>query len=259
MGQNDRMNHFSDYIIYVDESGDHSIAKINNEFPIFVLVFCMIKKSDFANIIVPLIKSFKFRWFGHDAIILHEKEIVRKENLFSFLQNSKISKIFIDELNTLMELLPISVIACAINKLSLEKQYLYPMNPYDIALYLCIERAQYFLQSKKQHTSLTHIIAESRSPRIKNLGKEDANLLATFTKIREGQHALQFNSGRLDNFELLFTSKSSNSIGLQIADLIARPIGLSILRPSQSNRAFDIIKTKICRVDNVEIGLKIFP
>ena len=42
-----------------------------------------------------------------------------------------------------------------------------------------------------------------------------------------------------------FVSKKANSSGLQLADLIARPIGLSILRPGQPNRAFDTIKGKI--------------
>jgi hypothetical protein len=31
--------HHSDYIIYVDESGDHSLESIDSEFPTFVLSF----------------------------------------------------------------------------------------------------------------------------------------------------------------------------------------------------------------------------
>ena len=29
---------FSKYIVYVDESGDHSMEKIDNQYPLFVLV-----------------------------------------------------------------------------------------------------------------------------------------------------------------------------------------------------------------------------
>jgi hypothetical protein len=47
-------------------------------------------------------------------------------------------------------------------------------------------------------------------------------------------------------------SKAANSTGLQLADLTARPIGLSALRPGQPNRAFDIIRSKLG-------GLKCFP
>jgi hypothetical protein len=31
----------------------------------------------------------------------------------------------------------------------------------------------------------------------------------------------------------------------QLADMVARPIGLSVLRPNQPNRAFDILHEKI--------------
>lgn len=35
---NQLVNEWSDYIIYVDESGDHSLTHANKEYPIFVLV-----------------------------------------------------------------------------------------------------------------------------------------------------------------------------------------------------------------------------
>lgn len=34
------------------------------------------------------------------------------------------------------------------------------------------------------------------------------------------------------------------SSGLQLADLVARPIGLSLLRPDQENRSFEVLKEK---------------
>ena len=46
------------------------------------------------------------------------------------------------------------------------------------------------------------------------------------------------------NFEIIFADKKSNSIGLQIADLIARPIALSEFQATTNNRAFETIKNK---------------
>ena len=43
----------------------------------------------------------------------------------------------------------------------------------------------------------------------------------------------------------MFVDKKSNSTGLQVADLVARPLGLSYLRPKQTNRSTAAIKTKI--------------
>ena len=70
---------YGDYVIYVDESGDHSLTSIDVGYPIFVLVFCVFRKEDYANVIVPKVQTFKFKHFGHDIVVLHEKDI-RKRN-----------------------------------------------------------------------------------------------------------------------------------------------------------------------------------
>jgi hypothetical protein len=57
------------------------------------------------------------------------------------------------------------------------------------------------------------------------------------------------------------------SSGLQLADLVARPIGLHVLLRGQTNRAFDILKQKFfCAGGREKVGenyeewgLKIFP
>ncbi|CAC9451571.1 hypothetical protein BSPLISOX_2138 [uncultured Gammaproteobacteria bacterium] len=40
---------FSDYIVYVDESGDHGLVNIDTQYSIFVLAFCIFKKSDYLK------------------------------------------------------------------------------------------------------------------------------------------------------------------------------------------------------------------
>lgn len=86
-------------------------------------------------------------------------------------------------------------------------------------------------------------------------------------RITAGQHQLQASDGSdaMPQFEIVFASKMTNSSGLQIADLIARPTGLSVLRPEQVNRAFEVIKEKIwtgptgAQKGASPYGLKIFP
>ncbi len=48
---------FSDYVIYVDESGDHDLNSIHEDFPLFVLAFCIFKKSDYIREVVPAIQD----------------------------------------------------------------------------------------------------------------------------------------------------------------------------------------------------------
>ncbi|WP_165443768.1 DUF3800 domain-containing protein [Pseudomonas jilinensis] len=68
-------------------------------------------------------------------------------------------------------------------------------------------------------------------------------------------------------FDVLFADKRAMSSGLQLADLVARPIGLSVLKPEQTNKAFTVLKKKFncdggrdCVGSGYEgMGLKIYP
>lgn len=76
---------YSDYIVYVDESGDHSLTSIDPDYPIFVLSFCIFKKTEYTQKLTPLIRKLKFDTFGHDIVVLHESDIRRKKGAFSRL------------------------------------------------------------------------------------------------------------------------------------------------------------------------------
>ena len=79
-----------------------------------------------------------------------------------------------------------------------------------------------------------------------------------FRRVLAGQNRAQ----ALLPFDIVMANKKSNSTGLQLADMTARPVGLSVLRPNQKNQAMDVIKTKLyagradCVLGN---GLKVFP
>ncbi|ALP53302.1 hypothetical protein Tel_09110 [Candidatus Tenderia electrophaga] len=79
-------SNFSDYIVYVDESGDHSLTSIDPEYPVFVLAFCIFHKRHYAEAIVPALSRFKFKHFGHDMQVLHEHDIRRQKNQLSGVQ-----------------------------------------------------------------------------------------------------------------------------------------------------------------------------
>jgi hypothetical protein len=54
-----------------------------------------------------------------------------------------------------------------------------------------------------------------------------------------------FDSTKSPFFDFRFVPKVFSSTGLQLADLVARPIGLNFIRPEQPNRSFEIIKDKL--------------
>lgn len=256
---------FGEYIIYVDESGDHSMTSIDENYPIFSLAFCVFKKTDYINTAVPAMQEFKFRWFGHDTVVMHEADIVKKRGPFHFLQYDKIRERFMADLTKVIEDMPMTVISSVIRKDLLKRRYARPENPYQLGLLFCMEMAHAFIKHKGNDGHQCHIICESRSPREKvGRGKEDATLELEFRRIAAGDHYLQSSKrgSLMQCFDIVFASKLANSTGLQIADLIARPIGLKVLKSEQLNRAFEVIDRKIWKGPferSQNFGLKIFP
>ncbi len=243
---------YSDYIIYVDESGDHGLRSIDPHYPIFVLNFCIFEKQAYVEQVVPQFQAFKFRHFGHDQVILHERSIRNQEPPFFFLCNQSRRQVFMAELSRIIEAMPVTMIAAVIDKRKLNRTYPDPANPYELALLFCMERAYLFLKERGQHQHPTYIVAESRGKR------EDSELETAFRHFCCEWNYLQ----ERFNFVLEFADKQRNAAGLQLADLTARPIGLSVLRPHQPNRAWDVIRGKLRtgptgRIDGY--GLKVFP
>ena len=76
---------FSDFVVYVDESGDHSLVSIDPDFPVFVLALCVIHKRHYAEKIIAAVEKLKFNYFGHDSVVLHEHEIRKQKGDFAFL------------------------------------------------------------------------------------------------------------------------------------------------------------------------------
>lgn len=224
----------SDYIIYVDESGDHNLIQTDPAYPIFSLAFCIFKKSDYIRSAVPSLQELKFRWFGHDAFVLHEREVRKREKPFDILSNKETFAAFMEEVGGMVADTPMTVISAVIHKDQLKAKYNSPANPYELALKFCVERTVHFLNDKGQSDKLTHIIVECRGK------QEDRDLELEFRRICDGQNFL----GQIDCLDILFVDKKANSTGLQVADLVARPIGLKVLRPDQPNRAYEVIETK---------------
>ena len=235
------MTDFSEYIVYVDESGDHGLVNIDPHFPVFALSFCLLKKEDYIGTIVPAFQRFKFDIWGHDAIVLHEHDIRKSKGDFAFLLTDPVRRDhFYDALNKLIANTPMTIYASVVDKEKHRAKYINPWNPYEIGLLFCMERLLTRLMGDGQVGKTVHIMFESR-------GKvEDKELKDEFHRICEnrnwGYRNLDFS--RID-FKPVFVKKSANATGLQIADLTARPIALKQLRSDQANRAWDIIQPKL--------------
>lgn len=233
-------NKYSDYIVFIDESGDHGLLSVDQEYPIFVLVFVIIKKSTYINEILPKFQKLKFDYFGHDHVVLHEHDLRKEKGIFSLLRTDRdLRENFMNDLGILMKECSFKFFASVIDKEKLQKRYTNPHNPYEIGMLFCAEKILEFLLENQQRSQITHMVIESRG------SKEDRELELEFRRICDNQSKIYSASDfKQISLELVYADKKSNSIGLQIADLIARPIGINKIRPQQKNRAYELISKK---------------
>lgn len=231
------MMQFSDYIIYADESGDPGLRQIDAHFPVMSLAMCVFPKESYVRSVVPMLQEFKFSNFGHDTVVLHEREIRKQIPPFAFLTSEHRRSQFMGSLSEIVRSADFTAIAVVLDKLKLAKLSDTRLHPYELALTLGIERCDALLKERGEATSRAHVVVEQRSDsRRIDLARGSAVMF-------EPEHARHITS----RFELVFADKQINSAGLQLADLIARPIARHVIRPDQTNRAFDIIRTKLWR------------
>lgn len=134
----DKESVFSKYIVYVDESGDHSLQSIDENYPIFVLAFCIFHKRHYSEVAVPALEKFKFNYFGHDQVVLHENEVRKEEGRFNIFRSREQKNQFLNELNHIIDHSNFILVSCTIDKRLLRKPGDVDTNAYHIALGFCL-------------------------------------------------------------------------------------------------------------------------
>jgi len=212
---------FSEYIIFADESGDHGLVSIDEHFPVFALVFCIIRKEDYIENVIPAMQRLKMEVWGHDQVVFHEHDIRKEKGPFAVLRTDrKMREKFIKELTNIISNAPIKLIVSVIDKKKLKERYVTPYNPYELALLFCMERTLSFLHWEGEKGKRIFVLFESRGK------KEDRELELEFRRICDNQGNWGYKNMDFHQmyFEHIFVNKKSNTIGLQLADLVVRPL-----------------------------------
>lgn len=241
----------SGYIVYVDESGDHSLTRINPDYPMFVLAFCIFPVDVYVDRIVPLVQRLKFDFFNHDMVVLHEREMRQSAPPFDILLNASVRSDFMARVDAVFDE-RFGVVASAIRKHEFVRRVGEDTSPYHVALEFGLERVFLQLQDRGVSRCETFVVFESRGR------SEDRELEAEFDRIMTTTKM----RGMAETFRFKIASKQTNSAGLQIADLVARPIGTHLLKPDQSNRAWDRILERMPKSPSGSVkgwGLKVYP
>jgi hypothetical protein len=242
----------SKYIAFLDECGDHTLDGIDKDFPLFLLSTVVVRREDYVKRIVPAVAEFKLRYWDHEGINLHSRDIRKAAGGFSFLQVREIRTAFLSDLSGLMEELPFTVFISAVRKdRHKELKGHEANNPYELALESTLDMLVSYLAGKNE--TVLPFVAEARG---KN---EDQALQAVFYRLmQQGTSTHSADLLRTLNCDLIFRRKYDNIAGIQLADLCAHPCARHILHPDRHNQAFGVVTGKIHR-DQASTGWVISP
>lgn len=251
MVENNKKYHF-----FLDETGDHGLTFIDDNFPIFLLAGCLFEDLEYQKISEE-INKFKQEFFKTNEVILHSRDIRKCDGSFQILFDLDIKKRFYEKLNNIISNAKFTIIAVAIDKKKhIEKYGKVANNPYSICLSYILERL-IFCTDNRNSSPRVSIIIEKRGK------KEDDQLLAHYNGITDmGTFHVTLDrfKKRIENFSMI--AKQNNNIGLQIADLCAYPMARHVLNSEEPYIPFVIIKSKLYCSNSGKVdgyGLKIFP
>jgi len=242
----------SRFIAFFDECGDHSLVKVDRDFPLFLLAAVVVERGEYVQRIIPAIAALKLRFWNHEGINLHSREIRKSAGPFSFMMHPDRRREFMAQISALMTDLPFTLFIAGIRKEEhLERYGQAAVNPYDLALEFTLERIVHFLEQAGE-TELPCVV-EGRGR------NEDGQLERVFYRVMtNGTYYRPPEQFRKLTCPLVFCAKRDNIAGIQLADLCAHPCARHVLKPDQPNRAYDIARMHICDQGGVR-GWKIFP
>jgi hypothetical protein len=207
--------------LYIDEVGNEDMNPPESE-RFLSLTGIITKLHGHDHVITPEIEKLKTDLFAHDPVtnpvILHRREIVRKEKPFDALWIAAVNAEWETRILGLINTLPYIAITVMIDKIEhLNRYQVWHFNPYHYCLTALIERYVLWLNSKNL---VGDVVAEPRTPRV------DKKLKAAFKYIyRNGTANISpaLLQKRLTSHELKFDPKENNVCGLQLVDMIAHP------------------------------------
>jgi len=209
--------------MYIDEVGNHDLdADRGHPNERYLSLTGIILELEYVRTTVaPQVEGLKQRHFDShpdEPVVLHRRELVRKDPPFHALRDPSIHAAFDHDLLRLARELDYLAITAVIDKwehLSRYGEWTY--NPYHYCMEVLVER---FALHLRRLGGVGDVMAESRGSR------EDRLLKEAFTGIYEqGTLYLQAQTfkSRLTSRQLKVKPKSANVAGLQLADLLAYP------------------------------------
>jgi hypothetical protein len=209
---------------------------------VFVLSAVIIRDSDSGEV-DRVWKDFKARALGSPDVIVHEPDVRKADEPFYSHRTYKLA-----EMRRTIAALPFTVVTVVVHRDDYLQDYGLgpidsspPAHIYWMALDFLMERVAMALDIQFKGAS-ARIVAEARNPlQDTELQYEYARLLIHGTSyIWGGWFRRTFPPG------VTFEPKVTNSTGLQLADLTARPVGVKVLNKRRNPYLWKEVQAKMC-------------
>ena len=248
--------------IYIDECGSHSLTAVE-AFEAFCLAAVIVRDQDRT--------AFESKWdawkllnLGSDKRLVHEPDVRKRAGTFNFRGSRPKYDAVLASLSEIIKELEFTAIVCVLHRPQYVKEFgikaldeSLPGHGYLMTLHFMAERLAMALQ-KQFGGAKARLILESRGP------SEDALMQYEFARLfLDGTSYLSASYFRRQFFPgLEFKLKSDHVAGLEITDLLARPVGEKVLRPKSDPARWQSFRNKLCtglETKHSILGLKIVP
>jgi len=250
-------------VLFIDESGDHGLAYIDPDWPVLAVFGVLLERGSFDSLSQGLLELKSELWppsglydYGKDQprhTIFHSRDMRRRTGPFKSLT---------DEQRRYMDSRLVSILgeaewtgfASIILKRELCERYVYPENPYTLAIEFMAERLCYYLQGPR-----AGIVFESRGQ------LEDVALAKVLNRILSAGTDYLHAARAQETIALIgryVKGDPDDSLfaGLEMADLCAYVAGCWTLDRPVPKKLNTVIFEKLHGYPNAwGKGLKVFP
>lgn len=209
--------------LFFDETGNgdlHAADKSPNERYLSITGI-VIRQDHHDRYVTRRLTRLKADLFGHQPdtpVILHRRELIRREGPFTALRNDQIRAEFDARLAAIIaECVAVAFTASIDKKAHKEKYVVWRYSPYHYVMECLVER---FVKWLIKHDHVGDVMGEARN------ATHDKHLRRAYARLyRKGNHyhpAEEFQA-RLTTGELKLVDKKADIAGVQIADALAHP------------------------------------
>lgn len=214
------------YRLFIDEVGNDSLASSKDPKEQYLCLLGVVLDLDYADgQFTKCMNALKFAVFGTTEVVLHRREMMKKEPApYDLLKDPEVQSLCDERIMEIVTQACYTAIAVMIDKKALVEQYPKQVNPYHYCLMALIER---YINWLKERGAVGDVMAESRTKKAnKKLSGAYRYLYKHGTRAWSSTklvHSPSEVQKHLTSGEIKLKGKDSNVAGLQLADILASP------------------------------------